>query len=130
MLASPARCDLRILGTQSYTAILLVHQFWAEEPGGSVRSLLTHAALTSDGTMPAWNGCLPTMPWRCGVTFERWARGERSGIPRPAGTCRATARAAGPPICQFCLGVGHVRDENGIHMVRCDYCEGKGRAPA
>jgi hypothetical protein len=34
------------------------------------------------------------------------------------------------PICQFCLGVGHVRDENGIHMVTCDHCEGKGRAPA
>jgi hypothetical protein len=34
------------------------------------------------------------------------------------------------PICQFCLGVGHVRDENGIHMVPCSYCEGVGRAPA
>ena len=34
------------------------------------------------------------------------------------------------PICQFCMGTGMVRDENGIHMVRCDYCEGEGRAPA
>ncbi len=35
------------------------------------------------------------------------------------------------PICQFCLGTGWIRDENGIHMVRCDYCcEGGGRAPA
>jgi len=34
------------------------------------------------------------------------------------------------PICQFCMGTGVVRDENGIHMVRCDYCEGEGRAPA
>jgi hypothetical protein len=34
------------------------------------------------------------------------------------------------PICQFCMGIGHVRDENGINMVRCDYCEGAGRAPA
>jgi hypothetical protein len=34
------------------------------------------------------------------------------------------------PICQFCLGVGHVKDENGIHMVPCNYCEGTGRAPA
>jgi hypothetical protein len=34
------------------------------------------------------------------------------------------------PICQLCMGVGWVRDENGINMVRCDYCEGKGRAPA
>jgi len=28
------------------------------------------------------------------------------------------------------MGIGHVRDENGINMVRCDYCEGAGRAPA
>jgi hypothetical protein len=34
------------------------------------------------------------------------------------------------PICQTCMGTGMVRDENGINMVRCDYCEGKGRAPA
>ena len=34
------------------------------------------------------------------------------------------------PICQVCMGVGWVRDENGIHMVTCDYCEGEGRAPA
>jgi hypothetical protein len=34
------------------------------------------------------------------------------------------------PICQLCMGGGWVRDENGINMVRCDYCEGKGRAPA
>jgi hypothetical protein len=34
------------------------------------------------------------------------------------------------PICQLCLGVGWVRDENGIHMVQCAYCEGQGRAPA
>jgi len=33
------------------------------------------------------------------------------------------------PICQFCMGTGWVRDENGIHMVTCDNCEGKGRAP-
>jgi hypothetical protein len=26
-------------------------------------------------------------------------------------------------------GTGMVRDENGIHMVTCGYCEGKGRAP-
>ena len=34
------------------------------------------------------------------------------------------------PICQFCIGVGWVRDANGINMVTCVYCEGKGRAPA
>jgi len=34
------------------------------------------------------------------------------------------------PICRFCMGIGHVRDKNGIHMVTCDYCEGEGRAPA
>ena len=34
------------------------------------------------------------------------------------------------PICQFCMGIEHVRDENGIHMVTCDFCEGEGRAPA
>ena len=34
------------------------------------------------------------------------------------------------PICECCMGTGWVRDENGIHMVRCNYCEGKGRAPA
>jgi len=34
------------------------------------------------------------------------------------------------PVCQFCMGIGMVRDENGINMVTCDYCEGKGRAPA
>ena len=28
------------------------------------------------------------------------------------------------------MGTGWVRDENGIHMVTCDYCEGEGRAPA
>ena len=33
------------------------------------------------------------------------------------------------PVCTFCVGVGHVRDENGIHMVPCSYCEGTGRAP-
>ena len=33
------------------------------------------------------------------------------------------------PICQICMGTGWVRDENGIHMVTCDYCEGEGRAP-
>jgi hypothetical protein len=33
------------------------------------------------------------------------------------------------PICRFCMGIGHVR-ENGIHLVRCNYCEGEGRAPA
>jgi hypothetical protein len=33
------------------------------------------------------------------------------------------------PICQLCLGVGWVRDENGIQMVRCEACEGRGRAP-
>ena len=34
------------------------------------------------------------------------------------------------PICQICMGIGMVRDENGINMVTCHYCEGKGRAPA
>jgi hypothetical protein len=34
------------------------------------------------------------------------------------------------PICQCCMGIGWVRDENGIHMVECRYCEAKGRAPA
>ena len=34
------------------------------------------------------------------------------------------------PICVFCTGVGWVRDENGIEMVHCSYCEGAGRAPA
>jgi len=34
------------------------------------------------------------------------------------------------PICQFCMGTKWVRDENGINMVTCDYCDGKGRAPA
>jgi len=34
------------------------------------------------------------------------------------------------PICDFCIGIGHVRDENGIQMVQCEYCEGRGRAPA
>ena len=34
------------------------------------------------------------------------------------------------PICQICMATGMVRDENGIHMVTCDHCEGKGRAPA
>jgi hypothetical protein len=34
------------------------------------------------------------------------------------------------PICQFCMGAGMVRDENGIKMVTCDYCGGAGRAPA
>ena len=34
------------------------------------------------------------------------------------------------PICQFCVGTKWVRDENGINMVACHYCEGKGRAPA
>jgi hypothetical protein len=34
------------------------------------------------------------------------------------------------PICQICMGTGMVRDENGINIVTCDYCEGEGRAPA
>jgi len=34
------------------------------------------------------------------------------------------------PICQICMATGMVRDENGINMVTCDHCEGKGRAPA
>ena len=25
------------------------------------------------------------------------------------------------PICQFCMGTGMVRDENGINIVTCDY---------
>ena len=33
------------------------------------------------------------------------------------------------PICWNCLGATMVRDENGIHMVRCEACEGRGRAP-
>ena len=33
------------------------------------------------------------------------------------------------PVCTFCMGIGHVRDENGIHMVKCECCEGRGRAP-
>jgi hypothetical protein len=33
------------------------------------------------------------------------------------------------PICQLCVGVGWVRDQNGIHMVKCEGCEGRGRAP-
>jgi len=32
------------------------------------------------------------------------------------------------PICTFCLGVGWVRDANGIEMMRCEGCEGVGRA--
>ena len=32
------------------------------------------------------------------------------------------------PICQICMGTGWVRDENGIQMVTCDYCEGEGRS--
>lgn len=34
------------------------------------------------------------------------------------------------PICQICMGTRMVRDENGIHIVTCPYCEGAGRAPA
>jgi hypothetical protein len=33
-------------------------------------------------------------------------------------------------ICTFCLGVGWVRDANGIEMMRCEGCEGVGRAPS
>jgi hypothetical protein len=33
------------------------------------------------------------------------------------------------PVCEFCMGIGHGRDENGIRMVRCEACEGAGRAP-
>jgi hypothetical protein len=34
------------------------------------------------------------------------------------------------PICTSCLGVGWVRDSNGIEMIRCEGCEGVGRAPS
>jgi hypothetical protein len=34
------------------------------------------------------------------------------------------------PICTSCLGVGWVRDANGIEMIRCEGCEGVGRAPS
>jgi hypothetical protein len=30
------------------------------------------------------------------------------------------------PICQICMGTRMVRDENGIHIVTCPYCEGAG----
>jgi hypothetical protein len=33
------------------------------------------------------------------------------------------------PICECCMGIGCVRDENGIKMVKCEACEGAGRAP-
>ena len=33
------------------------------------------------------------------------------------------------PICEICMGIGWVRDENGIRMVKCAACEGAGRAP-
>ena len=33
------------------------------------------------------------------------------------------------PICECCTGLGWVRDENGIKMVKCGACEGVGRAP-
>jgi hypothetical protein len=33
-------------------------------------------------------------------------------------------------LIQICMGTGMVRDENGINMVTCHYCEGEGRAPA
>jgi hypothetical protein len=31
------------------------------------------------------------------------------------------------PICQLCLSLGMVRDENGIKMVTCDYCGAPGQ---
>ena len=34
------------------------------------------------------------------------------------------------PICTFCVGVGWVRDDSGIKIVKCAYCGGAGRAPA
>lgn len=34
------------------------------------------------------------------------------------------------PICHICMGTRMVRDENGINMVTCPYCDGAGRAPA
>ena len=33
------------------------------------------------------------------------------------------------PICERCMGTRWVRDENGIQMVKCEACEGTGRAP-
>ena len=33
------------------------------------------------------------------------------------------------PICEICMGMGWVRDENGIQMVKCQACKGVGRAP-
>jgi hypothetical protein len=31
-----------------------------------------HGPMTSDATLPAWNGCLLTVACACGVVFERW----------------------------------------------------------
>ncbi len=57
--------------------------------------------------------------------------GQRDGGPPPGITPKPAFDDFEHPICQFCMGVGHVRDpEFGIKMVTCEYCEGKGRAPA
>jgi hypothetical protein len=35
-----------------------------------------HGTMTSDATLPAWNGYLLTVAYPCGVVFERWVSPE------------------------------------------------------
>ena len=40
----------------------------------------SHGPLSGDATEPAWNGCLLTVAWPCGVVFERWVTPEDADV--------------------------------------------------
>ncbi len=86
----------------------------------------------------------PNPTARKGPGTERPQEGPNQGPstasrqPRPAPPSPPAEEASDPseliedfehPICECCMGIGWVRDENGIKMVKCAACEGAGRAP-